>query len=91
MKAPEGLLEHGIRDYIKEQLRGRPLSGSVKRSYNSDLGQHLILNLYGKFGSHLVFENEFLASFENQGYWIWITIETEKIPKLPITSFIISN
>ena len=88
LNAPDGLLEHVIRDYIKQQLINRPImSGSVQRVYNEELGQHIICILYGKVDIHHLFEEEVLNSFENQGYWIWIIIEIKKIIKLSIITF----
>ena len=47
LKAPIGLLPNGIRAYFVAQMVGRDIEGSIRRAFNSDYGQHLILTLTG--------------------------------------------
>ena len=43
LAAPPGLLTHGLRAFIVEQMRGRRVEGSVKRANLDEYGQCLIV------------------------------------------------
>jgi hypothetical protein len=44
---PVGLLPDGIRRFIENELRGRPVGGTIQRNASVKFGQHVVVNFVG--------------------------------------------
>ena len=68
---PESLLEHGIRDYVVDAVRGIYIGGYIRRVVNSAFGDQCIeIRACGLPEDLARFENEVLRP-NNDVYWIW--------------------
>mgnify|MGYP003386877748 FL=1 len=64
-------LQHGIRDYIVDQMKGRHIEGSVLRGYSDEYGQHLVLCVTGEpetletLENDLIYDGTYWLNFDN--------------------------
>jgi hypothetical protein len=70
---PSFLLERGVRQFILDNMRGYPVSGSIQRC-ERDNQQYLLLQLVGTPENLLDIENNLLNS--DQSYWTWYSFGT---------------
>ena len=76
------MVMNGVRELIVEGFRGRPICGSVKRAYNDQDGQYLIVNAIGNSESLQQLEIE-LFSAEVTHWFDWTEIKCEHRASLP--------
>ncbi len=62
LQAPDGLIQHGIRNYIVGAGRARCIVGSVRRAWNEQNGQYLIVNATGTLQDLNELEDELFAA-----------------------------
>jgi hypothetical protein len=57
---PEGMLEHGIRDYVVSNVGGLELAGFVQRIVSNEEGQCILVSVIGKKSDLDSFEQNFI-------------------------------
>ncbi len=71
LQRPAEMLERGVREYIANQMKGRPIGGMIYRSTLPDYDQCLIIRASGTPGALELFENTVLDLTDEEGndYW----------------------
>jgi hypothetical protein len=84
------MLERGVRQYFRDNLRGLPVSGWIQRRYNEGRDdQYLFLYLVGSPESLEEIENNLLNS--QPAYWMWSSHGTESHDSLGNYQFFIKK
>ena len=76
------MVVNGVREFIVDGFRGRPICGSVQRAYNEQDGQYLIVNAAGSLESLQRLENDLFSA--EVTHWVdWTEIKCEGRARLP--------
>ncbi len=65
------MLSHGVRDFIVQKMKTRPIGGSIYRSNLQDYGQCIIIRAAGTRQSLESFETEVLSMTDDNGDAFW--------------------
>ncbi len=92
LRYPEGLLLHGIRDYVVQNVTSIPIGGHVRRIFDKDFGDQCIeVRACGLPESLARFEEEVLKD-KNDIYWVWEIHPDhpdEELREIPTRNFMI--
>lgn len=88
-------MERGVREYIGNQMKGRPIGGMIYRSTLPDYDQCLIIRASGTPGALELFENTVLClkDEEDRIYWEYSKVykPDEPLPELISYDFTIGQ
>ncbi|RYH00499.1 hypothetical protein EON65_49330 [archaeon] len=89
LQRPVGLLTYGVRDFLVQCFKGRPVSGQVFRANKEYYGQCIILRISGDRESLKVAEDEVLSLKDENGvaYWDFEVEREDSIHALGSHSF----
>ena len=88
IRLPIRMLPKGIREYIRNYMRGRPLCGSVRRVKDEDMGQCVIVSLTGRPRDLTQFEEFLKDDLEAQDLLFFELVgPSEKRRRLPHQDF----
>jgi hypothetical protein len=83
LTAPEGLVTHGVRDFIVKYMGGLPIVGSARRTFDSFVGQTIDLKVLGTRSALDSMETELLREYENRRLWAWRLVERGEWTTMP--------
>ena len=87
LQGPVDMLNHGVREFIVEQMRGRLIGGMILRSKLPDYGQCIIIRASGTRSELELFENIVLPMKAADGRVYWEYSKTYK-PEEPLSELI---
>ncbi|RYH08354.1 hypothetical protein EON65_41020 [archaeon] len=93
LQRPAGMLTHGVRDFLIQCFKGRPVGGQVFRSNKEYYGQCIVLRISGDKRSLEVVEDEVLRLTDENGaaYWDFEVEREDPIHALGSHSFTITQ
>lgn len=79
LQRPAEMLERGVRQYIVNEMKGRPIGGLIYRSQLPDYGQCIIIRASGTPDALESFENAVLCLKDEEGNIYWEYSKTYKV------------
>lgn len=90
LRGPCNMLVRGVREFLVESFKGRPVGGHVRRVNNDDYGQAVVLIISGEENFLMTVENTVIAA-NTPEYWDYEMQEETVIPRFATQSFTITQ